>query len=148
MKILRSKAHLQHNINWNPRVGLIPPDNLRHQVFPWLQNTIREFRDHPDSGEKATANSFLQLLHSLQTVVIQDAAALAVRYPTRMKHKLFELSVFEFADYTATMRETLDKTQPPWDTSLEQILPGVNTRFNSLQSGLSSNSAILQEITV
>ena len=92
----------------------------------------------------------MTLLEQLQTVVIQDAAALAVRFPTRMKHKLFELPVFQsvaFSEYTATMRATLDQSIAPWDASLEQIMPGLNTRFNSLQSGITANSAVLREIT-
>ena len=82
--------------------------------------------------------------------MIQDAAALAVHFPTRMKHKLFELPVFQsvaFSEYTATMRATLDQSIAPWDASLEQIMPGLNTRFNSLQSGITANSAVLREIT-
>ena len=78
MKIIRSKAHLENNINWNPRVGLEPPDNLRHQVFPWLQNSLKVFENHPQFDDKNTARLFLTLLEQLQTVVIQDAAALAV----------------------------------------------------------------------
>ena len=150
MKIIRSKAHLENNINWNPRVGLEPPDNLRHQVFPWLQNSLKVFENHPQFDDKNTARLFLTLLEQLQTVVIQDAAALAVRFPTRMKHKLFELPVFQsvaFSEYTATMRATLDQSIAPWDASLEQIMPGLNTRFNSLQSGITANSAVLREIT-
>ena len=158
MGIIRSKARLSHKVNWNPRIGLSPPKVLTDSVFPWL-GAARAKLDMDGKGNemKVTARCFLLLMKDLAEIVIQDAAALAVEFPERMAHPMFQSPIFrsiEFQEYLHEMKVHLETSKSPFDSSLEQILPGVNGRLNGQQTQLSEirsvgerNSSMLTKLT-
>ena len=151
MKIIRSRAgHQRSNgLNYNPRIALVPPESLRNQVFPWLHGVTEAFNASPSKNDLPTAKCFLSLMNTLQTVVVQDAAAMIVLTPDRSNHAMFQLPLFgsnEFAVYCNQMRQHLRQSTPPWDSSLEQVLPGVHTRFDSIQSGVSGLRTMVQQL--
>lgn len=97
MTIIRCRAGLTkaNGLNYNPRTTLAVPDNLRHQVFPWLKEAQDSFlADTMQSADCFTAKCFFHLMEELQTVAIQDAAAMALQNPERFRHGLFLLPVF------------------------------------------------------
>jgi len=142
MKIIRSKAGLRkaNGLNYNPRTALIVPDRLRHQVFPWLKEARESFlAEKSRSGEFVTARCFLHMMDEMQTVAIQDAAAMVLQHPERYEHGIFSLPVFqspEFKEYMSRMKEHLEESTAPYDTSLEQVLQGVQSRFDTLNSNV------------
>jgi hypothetical protein len=142
MKIIRSKAGMTkaNGLNYNPRTALIVPDSLRHQVFPWLKDARESFlADKTQSAECVTARCFLHLMDEMQTVAIQDAAAMALQDPERTRHGIFSLPVFqspEFQEYMIRMKDHLAGSKAPYDTSLEQVLPGVQSRLDTLNSNV------------
>ena len=147
--IIQSKARLHHKINWNPRLELAPPESLRKSVFPWLDKAIADLNNHESADDRFTATKFLELLDDLRTITIQDAAALAHLFPSRTNHTFFKLPIFckpEFLTYKEAMGRHLQQSKPPWDSSLEQLLPGLNTRFAGLQSGLSAQTTLLEQM--
>ena len=105
MKIIRSRAGLSkaNGLNYNPRSALSVPTALKYQVFPWLKEAQESFiADKMQSSDRFTAKCFFNLMDELQTVAIQDAAAMALQNPERFRHGLFLLPVFlsqDFRDY-------------------------------------------------
>ena len=87
--IIHIKAHVKKNINWNPRIGLPVPHGLCDAFIPWLKKTRANFDANTANNTTcATARCFLLLMGDLAEVIIQDAAAVAVKFPDRMAHPI------------------------------------------------------------
>ena len=133
MKIIRSRAGLTkaNGLNYNLRSALAVPTVLKYQVFPWLKEAQESFIAYKmQSADRFTAKCFFHLMEELQTVVIQDTAAMALQNPELFRHRLFSLPVFlsqDFRDYMVRMKDHLEVSTGPYDTSLEQVLPGVQS---------------------
>jgi len=153
MRIIRRKAGLfkADSMNWNPRTACDVPDALRKQVFPWVETALANFdsmehecKNHDErlafTQNNRTALGFLNMMDKMQTIVIQDMAALLVLDDdVRSKHCLFEVDLFkssEFMAYVYKMRNHLEVTKAPYDASLQEILPGVQERFDAINSSV------------
>ena len=148
MRIIRSRAGFldADGMNYNPRTKFQVPDELRSQVFPWLKSarasfmsTIDTSTGEPVSKSKITAYKFLEFLDQLQDVVIQDAAAILIDYPSRGHHGIFSLPIFRsklFHDYKLALQRKLATSKAPWDSSIESVLPGINSNFIGMRSAM------------
>ena len=96
-------------------------------------------------------------LSKLAEVVVQDAAALAVQFPDRISHPIYQLSIFgrdDFKEYMEEMKIHLEQSKSPWDNSFEQFNQGLNAKLSGIQSNLSGcrsiherNSSMLTQIS-
>jgi len=143
-KILRSKAGFNRGdgIHINPRVAVMPPDELVSQVFPWLDAAADQVAaaDAIDNKDRYTAHAFLRMMQQLRIVILQDAACFA-EDSVRSKHAVLNLPVFKseaFGTFRRQMHNVVSASENPLDASLEVVLPGVHERLNALQSGMNS----------
>ena len=60
-----------------PRGRACPSDELCGMVWPWVDSTLAQF-DEQAKMQHPTALLFLQFMHLLRSIVIQDAAAMQV----------------------------------------------------------------------
>jgi hypothetical protein len=141
MKIIRQKAGFREADGkyYNPPVTVTPPQSLKDRVFPWLTVTSSTHDTYGfPSEEKLTASKFLLFMKNLTEVVLQDAAVIFFQHPNRLYHPVFGLDLFqseEFNSYVEVMRSSLGSSTSPLDASLERVLPGMNSQFNTLSSG-------------
>jgi Centromere DNA-binding protein complex CBF3 subunit, domain 2 len=141
MKILRSKAGFSRGdgVHINPRVGLMPSDELVSEIFPWVDDAAERVTaaDQVDGKDRNTAHAFLRMLKHLRVVILQDAAVL-LEDSRASKHTMLNLPVFKtdlFASFRQQMKAHLSEHENPLDASLEVVLPGVNQRLNAILSG-------------
>ena len=150
MRTIRRKAGLfkADSMNWNPRTSCEVPEELRNKAFPWVEGALATFASmsvacQTDAEKLAfaqnnrTARAFLELMDELQTVLIQDMAALIVVGVNRTDHCLFDLELFkspEFRLFVGKMRSHLQVAKAPFDASLQEVLPGVQQQFDAIDS--------------
>ena len=151
MKIIRSRAGFQkaNGLHYNPRVSLIPCENLQEQIFPWLDEAKEKFYSNPLHKQKPTAQQFLDFLSKLRIIILQDAAAMIAEKLELADHLIFQFAVFntrEFEDFFQDMKFFLSESVSPIDTSLEIVLPGVNNRLTGIHSIGSRNSTMLVDL--
>ena len=87
-----------------------------------------------DGRDRFTAHHFLKFMKEMRAVVLQDLAATAVLYPSRKKHLVFSLALFqtqEWYEYVEKMKEALATESNPTNFTLEAVLPGVNNRLEA-----------------
>ena len=131
---------------------------FRDAVFPWLKTAQDNFNaDTSRNSTCATDRCFLLFLSNLAEVVVQDAAALAVQFPNRISHPIYQLSIFgrdDFKEYMEEMKIHLEQSKSPWDNSFEQFNQGLNAKLSGIQSNLSGcrsiherNSSMLTQIS-
>ncbi|KAG7360183.1 centromere DNA-binding like protein [Nitzschia inconspicua] len=136
VKQVRSMAGWRRadQFHYNVRAEVIPPEDLRNKVFPWLEGCQEKVKTAClTGGTHPTASQFLDLMSKLSTIVIQDAAAILVSHPDRALHKLFSHPLFaskEFEGYTQRMRSHLENHQVPVNASIDAVLPGINARLD------------------
>jgi hypothetical protein len=151
MKIIRSRAGFQkaNGLHYNPRVSLIPSENLQKQIFPWLDEAKEKFYSNPLHKERPTAHHFLDFMSKLRIIILQDAAAMIAEISERAAHPIFMFAVFntnEFDNFFQDMKKHLLESVSPINTSLEIVLPGVNTRLTGIHSIGSRNSNMLVDL--
>ena len=134
------------------------PQVLRDAGFPWLKTAKDNFNtDTSRNATCSTARCFLLFLSSLAEVVIQDAAALAIQFPERITHPIYQLDILrskDFEDYMDEMKIHLEQSKSPWDNSFEQFNMGLNAKLSGIQTNLSGcrsiherNSSLLTQIS-
>jgi len=72
---------------------------------------------------------FLDAPLPMRTQVMGEYAAMMALYPERCHHALFQLPLFKhprFLESTQLMKTHLENAASPLDTTVEQVLPGVN----------------------
>ena len=89
-----------------------PPDSLKKQLFPWVDEELDKLDAHfQRQGEaKATAKGFLTVLKNQRRIILQDLAAMVVKDGDRRDHFVFKLPVFQsegFSDIVHKMKEAL-----------------------------------------
>ena len=122
---------------------------MRICIFPWLDESKEKFFSNPFHKQKPTAQQFLDFLSELRIIILQDAAAMIAEKSERADHPIFRFPVFntsEFADFFQNMKKYLSKSVSPIDTSLEIILPGVNSCLTDIHSIGNRNSTMLVDL--
>lgn len=83
---------------FSPRTDEKPDDSTLAMVFPWVRDAksqvemaIEEDEERGRGGRLQTALCFLEMMEYLAEVVLQDAAAMAVLHPQRMRHVMYQL---------------------------------------------------------
>jgi hypothetical protein len=138
--IVRSMAgwRTADGLHYNARADVVPPKELVDSVFPWLQGSRdKVFASQHNGNEHPTAHKFLHLMHHLAVCVVQDSAAIMVKYPQRVSHGMFKLPLFHtalFTKYVELMRTSLLHYKSPADATLETVMPGMNNRLNLILS--------------
>ena len=99
--IIRSKAHLKKNINHNPIIGLPTLHGLCGAFPPWLKKAKANFDANTANNTTCTtARCFILFMSDLAEVVIQDTAAVAVKFPDQMAHPIYhEIKIFRTDDF-------------------------------------------------
>lgn len=134
MKSLRMMAGYgpQKESFYCPRAALEPPEALRKQLFPFVEE-IRDWMENESSEPHSTLSNFVRTLDRLRSIIFQDVAVLGnVR-----NHVIFDLPVFqtpEFQQFRDQMQLHLCNSKNPYDATMELILPGINDKLVGLQS--------------
>jgi hypothetical protein len=85
-----------------------------------------------------TAVCFLELLEQLALVFLQDAAAILILHPERGDNAMYKhipvLKTPEFKRFVEKMKLALSNSECPTDYKLEAVLPGVQQRFQTIES--------------
>jgi len=98
----------------------------------WCYTAYEDVVEHSrlNEGSNATAVEVLKFFCEINTIYIQDAAALIAKYPDRADHPMFkEVPVFaseQFETFKNTMQDLLEKEEPPLDANLEKVIPGMS----------------------
>ena len=84
----------------NARTTVKPPEELRKQIFPFVDSALEavtaKLEEDVTAEGPSTAHGFLKLMDKLRDVILQDAAAMFVKADIRQKHSFFEeFPVFE-----------------------------------------------------
>jgi hypothetical protein len=110
-----------------PRATVPPEPWLRSQIWPDLDR----WRDF-EADDKATG-AFLELLHWLRDVLLQDAVFLMAKYPG---HPVFHDPVFwspQFSAFAAKVREAVQESfEDDRGTAIEKVIPEVSEKLKSL----------------
>ena len=129
----------------NARTTVKPPDELRKQIFPFVDSALEavtaKLEEDVTAEGPSTAHGFLKLMDKLRDVILQDAAAMFVKGDIRQKHSFFEeFPVFgstDFNAYVEFMRESLQKHKDPLDNRLKAALPGMHGKMESMHNDVS-----------
>ena len=84
--------------------------------------------------------SFLAMMDELRSAIIQDPAVMLLDLPDCAQHGLFQLPVFQSqasTEYMNGMKHHLEQSQAPYNTWIDQVLPGVHSRMDSMGGNLS-----------
>ena len=73
----------------NPRVSIMPPDEITALVWPWIDDWERKLAEHSHGHERVTAHRFLTAMRHLRIVLLQDAAWFCKR--GRDQHGFFQM---------------------------------------------------------
>ena len=131
-----------NNAFYCPRSQVKPPRSLTKQIFSFadeqlenVKEAIHENRIREGAGNYlGAALNFLEMLIRLRTIILQDAAAMTVLHPERMRlHPVYCCPTYrnifhsqEFKDYTAQMKVELETSVTrQHDVQVEHVLPGV-----------------------
>jgi hypothetical protein len=167
-------------MHYNPRTVVKGPEFERlKKLTPlaWAQKAVVFFDDRfkKNIGDNHfTAYQFVKFMAQLNTIFLQDAAAMLVKYPERSACAMFQMPVFKSDDwpvsifcvcfiyilfyvltlsflllqrYLALMRTSLETLEAvnPLDCNLEAVLPGVHTRLSTLQAELSNGFKLVKQ---
>ena len=100
-------------MHYNPRTIVTEGLDVLKQLSPfyWVSTCLAGVEIATLEGHaKYTALCFLKIMDDLNTTLIQDAAAMYVKYPNRRNHPLFDLKVFrsiQFKVRTIFVREIM-----------------------------------------
>ena len=117
---------------YNPRTKVVPDDELLRMtpIGRWCYDALDAVMELTTDGENQTTISTLKFFCAINTIFLQDAAAMMILHPERKEHPLFdELAVFaapQFAAFKAKMALTLQVSEDPSDACLESVLPRVH----------------------
>jgi hypothetical protein len=110
-----------------PRAAIQPEPWLRSQIWPQLDR----WRDF-EADDKATG-AFIELLHWLRDVLLQDAVFLMAKYPG---HPVFRDPVFwspQFNAFAAKVRAAAQESfEDDRGTAIEKVIPEVSEKLRSL----------------
>jgi hypothetical protein len=105
MKAIRASNgfSLANGMHFNPRTVVEGPefDRLKLKTpFAWAHDAL-EFFEERDGHH--TAKQFCKLIAELNTVFLQDAAALLVKFPERSASAMFKMPVFQEPDWLVSI---------------------------------------------
>ena len=167
LEALRASAgfNKEEGSHYSPRTEKDPPEELKKLVFPELEGIEAHVKKRQQEMLAATqrrksarakntvlplstALGFLNLLHKLRRVILQDAAAMISAGRT---NPLFEFPVFKsqlFIDYTNDMKNHLAATKgnTPRLELLQRAMPAVREGFATMQQMQSGFQFQLQEM--
>ncbi|KAK4242960.1 transcriptional activator of glycolytic enzymes-domain-containing protein [Corynascus novoguineensis] len=110
-----------------PRATVQPEPWLRSQIWPQLDHWL-DF----EADDKATG-AFIELLHWLRDVLLQDAVFLMAKYPG---HPVFQDPVFWSPQFNAFGTKVRDAAQESFEedrgTAIEKVIPEVSEKLRSL----------------
>jgi hypothetical protein len=128
-----------------PRSQVAPPEQLLKAtpIGTWVYDRLEAVRRAHGEAERAkhqTARNVLLFFSELNTIFLQDAAAMSVLHPGRSEQKMFRsIEVFvtvEWAVYCEQMKHSLEIQANPADVGLESVMPGVHQRFRAIEGAL------------
>lgn len=109
---------------------------------------------HVNRPRPHAAMAYLDLMHQLNTIFLQDMAALWVLETERQEHPIYRLAVFhtdEWTAFVASMRSTLEDsnatTVAEENRGVEQHLPGILDQFSGVrQVVIQSTDSVKTEV--
>lgn len=105
--IIRTMAGftMDASVHYNTRTAVEPPECLVLNVFPWVDECMRQVQTCEDStgSNLCTAQAFLGLMSQLRIIALQDAAAMRVLHPERCDNPLFSLPVFQSDEFNVSL---------------------------------------------
>lgn len=153
-KFLRTMAGFEPSVRGNyylPRAKITPPQPLIQAVWPWVDTWLDWFKSY-DEKEKAegskegdkeedhndmAAQGFLQLLDQLRTILLQDSVLLQEQFP---RHPIWGDPIFvrkDYQEFAVQVKCSLLNTQPPEEVQLQQALPAIAQRLNTVRQEIS-----------
>ena len=121
-----------------PLSGVQPPEELAKLIFPFIEGQLEHYR-----GKNPTAVAYLKMLLRLRSVILQDAAQMKI---LGLDHMIFHLPVFcsgLFAEFCASVKNYLSTTVNPFEASIESVLPGIQSKIDSVHSDIGGQIHVL-----
>ena len=142
-----------------PRSRCVPCDELRRRVFPWLETVFDTLdRSEAQGNRHPTARLTFQYYRELRDVILQDVAAMLLSMDSEdplRDHNIFKLPVFVsdlFVEFVAKMNETLaeerGKKRDKGSRAIDQLLPGVNRKFEEVNRKLEEVTRTMEELKI
>jgi hypothetical protein len=99
-------------VNYLPRSGLQPPENLLKSIFPTIDDWHWKLKNGVDVEHNFALDGYLRMLFFFRKVIIQDAAVMIDNHPHIIfQHPLF--STDDFLSYKDTLNHHVRTTQNP-----------------------------------
>ena len=108
-----------------------PPEDLQHMtpIGEWSYNALEQVQCVAEHGKHKTAIKLLQFMCDLDNILLQDSAAMLLKYPDRGQHLIFkDLPVFSSSKWDSfkdKMEHELENEEIPLQVSMETVLPGL-----------------------
>ena len=104
MKAIRAMGgfELAQGMHYNPRTVVVDGLEIlkKKTPFSWVTTCLAGVETAALEGTcKYTALCFLKIMDDLNTVLIQDAAAMIIKFPERKNHPLFNIPVFKTPEF-------------------------------------------------
>lgn len=148
-KFLRTMAGFEPSNQGNyylPRAKIIPPTPLIQAVWPWVDTWLDWFKSYDEQANKGdkddekeedrndmAAQGFLRLLDQLRTILLQDSVLLREQFP---HHPIWGDPVFvrkDYQEFAVQMKCSLSNTETPEEVRLQQALPTIAQRLNTIR---------------
>jgi exonuclease VII small subunit len=125
-----------NKLYYNTRTIVMPDEALLRMtpIGKWCYDAYAAVLEEDPEGEHQTALHVLRFFCELNTVFVQDMAAIIALHQDRQNHHLYaHMEMFESVEWKAfleKMKEALEKEDNPLDANLEKVLPGVHLRLH------------------
>ncbi len=145
-----------------------PPESLKKMLFPFIESEMENIVSAVDRDKKArpTAVCTLRLWLAFRSIILQDAAAMCLKSPSRKSHTFFKLPIFQSAaflvsclclvvlfatvtnttsllllqSYVELMRSKLATFENGREMSLESCMPEVQRQINQLHGEVKNSN--------
>jgi len=124
----------------------VPPDSLRKQIFPHLEESFEITREQKDVAGQA----FCLACDWFRTVLLQDATVLMGAFPNLPFWRVAPFNTQEFQDYRAEVQEAIDIEPLEGIHNIQRVMPEmcalIETVNSSMHNRLSEHDHLFAEL--
>ena len=138
---MRNMAGYANRAYFCLRSQLEPPQSLKDMIFPFasselekVEHAIRNPPPNKPANYCATAQAFLHLLVRMKTIILQDAAAMLIQCPDRVRHPMFSLAVFRDPRFMVRFQYFVDVALQTDNTNTHSYLTGIQGSYEATPS--------------
>jgi hypothetical protein len=127
-------GHALEGTYFNARDTIQPPDELKRQVFPWIDNDLMALQNDTRGYERSISErGFVRLMDYLKIVFLQDAALLRRCWPDHpiFKDKLFQTDLYN--DFANAVCQAEDNPNWPENKNIQAVVPEISAMLAGMR---------------